>query len=174
MPGYQMPACVCPQYTCSLHAQAVFSDDFCDRLPGGSLPLMALSVLLQSPPKWIVFRFVALNRVAKRIRHLAPTLQHLSSENSARDPGNQDVDQILDEFWVFKVEDAVFKVITSLSSALKLNRHFRSMHRFCGWKYHRPTGHGCLCMTAFRPALSSCRRPQKIFAISFGTSKPCE
>ncbi|KAJ7274086.1 hypothetical protein C8J57DRAFT_251604 [Mycena rebaudengoi] len=75
---------------------------------------MALSVLLQSPPKWIVFRFVALNRVAKRIRHLAPTLQHLSSENSARDPGNQDVDQILDEFWVFKVEDAVFKVHASL------------------------------------------------------------
>jgi hypothetical protein len=81
-----------------------------------NLPLMARSFPLDLSPKWILFRFAALNRVSRLIRrmHLSPTLVSYPRTGKSgrplcvvsKDPDAQD----LDGFGMFEVEQTLFKV----------------------------------------------------------------
>lgn len=65
-------------------------------------------VSLHTPPKWKIFKLAALNRAAKLLRHLPPTpLSYPSPRKPVRDAVD---DGDVEEFYVFEVEEIVFKV----------------------------------------------------------------
>ncbi|KAJ6622658.1 hypothetical protein B0H10DRAFT_893920 [Mycena sp. CBHHK59/15] len=121
-----MPACLRLANTCKVHVHSYAPGGASYRSPTHVCCLifwaMAFSLGLHSPPKWLVFRSVALNRVLRLMRRLTLTLA--SHPYLYTDPGKSDRSPCSysdgqdpmgkDDFCVFEVEGTQFKVHISL------------------------------------------------------------
>ncbi|KAJ6623602.1 hypothetical protein B0H10DRAFT_775314 [Mycena sp. CBHHK59/15] len=121
-----MPACLRLANTCKVHVHSYAPGGTSYRSPTHVCCLiflaMAFSLALHSPPKWLVFRSVALNRVLRLMRRL--TLALASHRYLYTDPGKSDRSPCSypdgqdpmskDDFCVFEVEGTQFKVHISL------------------------------------------------------------